>query len=408
MASGGLTFPSGESYIPDLMNIKISNDRTMHAQQNIGGILSAAPSQRGLAERLICLHDEIKGDNTLTGLNRIAVALYDDSTDNLKTFIHSSDGENPLEHSTAKLAEMPGLKLLARMGGRRTLNDLEKVAASGQDHAVRLVTAGYRSSYTVPIQSKGVFYGFLFLNSFQAGFFTPAVILRLRPYAELISQIIMRELDTVRMMQAAVKVIRQVSTVRDEETGAHLARMARYARAIALKLAPRQGLSDEFVEYLFQFAPLHDLGKISVPDHILLKPGRLTTEEFEVMKGHVRRGVEIIDLMVGDMGLQSLPHINMLRNVIAYHHESMDGSGYPYGLAGEAIPLEARIAAVADVFDALTSARPYKQPWTNEAAFDLLREQSGVKFDADCVAALIDSGTLIGDIQARFDETVYD
>ncbi len=397
-----------DAYSVNVMNIKISGDQARVVKQNVGVAMPTPAAHRGLAERLICLHDEIKGDNCLAGLSRIAIALYDESSDILKTFIHSSDGDNPLEHSTAKLSEMPGLKLLARMGGRRTLNDLEKVAATGQDHAVRLLAAGYRSSYTVPIQSKGVFYGFLFLNSFEAGFFSPPVVHRLRPYAELISQIIMRELDTVRMMQAAVKVIRQVSTVRDEETGAHLARMARYTRAIALKLAPRYGMNDEYVEYLFQFAPLHDLGKISVPDHILLKPARLTSEEFDIMKGHVARGVEIVDLMVGDMGLQSLPHFHMLRNVIAYHQEAMDGSGYPYGLSGDAIPMEARIAAVADVFDALTSARPYKEPWTNEAAFDLLRSQAGSKFDPDCVTALIDSVAMIGDIQARFDETVYD
>ncbi|CUW40298.1 conserved protein of unknown function (containing Metal dependent phosphohydrolases with conse domain,196-344;containing HD-domain/PDEase-like domian,173-376;containing GAF domain-like 49-186) [Magnetospirillum sp. XM-1] len=390
------------------MNIKISDDQTRPAKTSVLAAMPTTATHRGLAERLICLHDEIKGDDSLGGLSRIAIALYDESSDILKTFIHSSDGESPLDHSTAKLSEMPGLKRLVTMGGRRTLNDLAKVAAAGQDHAARLVAAGYLSSYTMPIQSKGVFYGFLFLNSFEAGFFTPQVLHRLRPYAELIAQIIMRELDTVRMMQAAVKVIRQVSTVRDEETGAHLARMARYTRAIALKLAPGVGLTDEYVEYLFQFAPLHDLGKISVPDHILLKPGRLTPEEYNVMKGHVARGVEIVDLMVGDMGLQSLPHFHMLRNVIAYHHEAMDGSGYPYGLKGTEIPLEARIAAVADVFDALTSARPYKEPWTNDAAFDLLQSQAGVKFDPDCVAALIDSVATIGDIQARFDETVFD
>ncbi|MBI3443889.1 MAG: HD domain-containing protein, partial [Magnetospirillum sp.] len=347
------------------MNIKIQDDRAKLEGNAVG--LPAHSFHRGLAERLICLHDEIKGDNSLASLSRIAVALYDDSTDILKTFIHSSDGENPLDHSTAKLSEMPGLQRLAWTGGRRTINDLAKIADTGQDHATRLFAAGYRSSYTVPIQSKGVFYGFLFLNSFETGFFTPPVLHRLRPYAELISQIIMRELDTVRMMQAAVKVIRQVSTVRDEETGAHLARMARYTRIIALKLASQAGLTDEFVEYLFQFAPLHDLGKISVPDHILLKPARLTPEEFEIMKAHVARGVEIVDLMVGDLGLQSMPHFPMLRNVIAYHHEAMDGSGYPYKLVGDQIPLEARIAAVADVFDALTSVRPYKEAWTNEA-----------------------------------------
>jgi HD-GYP domain-containing protein (c-di-GMP phosphodiesterase class II) len=390
------------------MEIKMPGGQSGFGSSGVGAARPTAVSHRGLAERLICLHDEIKCDDSLAGLSRIAIALYDDSSDILKTFIHSSDGESPLDNSTARLSAMPTLKRLAGTGARRTINDLGKVAATGQDHAMRLFAAGYRSSYTVPIQSKGVFYGFLFLNSFDTDFFSPVVLHRLRPYAELIAQIIMREMDTVRMMQAAVKVIRQVSTVRDEETGAHLARMARYTRAIASKLASGRGLNDEFVEYLFQFAPLHDLGKIAVPDHILLKPGRLTEPEFEVMKRHVARGVEIVDLMVGDMGLQSLPHFTMLRNVVAYHHEAMDGSGYPYGLAGDRIPLEARIAAVADVFDALTSVRPYKEAWSNEAAFELLKKQAGTKFDPDCVAALLDSAAAIGDIQARFDETVYD
>jgi len=220
--------------------------------------------------------------------------------------------------------------------------------------------------------------------------------------------VVMRELDTVRMMQAAVKVIRSVSSARDEETGAHLARMARYARLIAAKLAERRKLSDEFVEFVFQFAPLHDLGKVAVPDAILLKPGRLTPEEFEVMKTHVARGVQIVDLMMQDFGLRSLPHFEMLRNIVAYHHEALDGSGYPYALSGDAIPLEARIAAVADVFDALTSARPYKAAWTNEEALDLLRSQAGAKFDPDCVAALADNMDMVREIQSRFGETIFD
>ena len=209
-------------------------------------------------------------------------------------------------------------------------------------------------------------------------------------------------------MQAAVKVIRSVSSARDEETGSHLARMARYARMIAAKLADAKGLSDEFVEYVFQFAPLHDVGKVSVPDAILLKPGRLTFEEFEVMKTHVEKGVHIVDLMVQDFGLKAMPHFDLLRNIVAYHHEALDGSGYPYGLSGDAIPIEARIAAVADVFDALTSERPYKKAWSNDEALELLRSQAGVKFDADCVAALADNPETVADIQARFGETIFD
>ncbi|MGE5517297.1 MAG: HD domain-containing phosphohydrolase [Bacteroidota bacterium] len=363
---------------------------------------------RGLAERLICLHDEIKGDASLASLSRIAVALYDSSTDLLKTFIHSSDGESPLEHVVARLSDMPSLQQLAWTGARRTINDLAAAAAAGQEHACKLVASGYHSSYTVPIQHKGTFYGFLFFNSFLPNFFVAPVLARLRPYADLIGLAVMRELDTVRMMQAAVKVIRSVSSARDEETGSHLARMARYARLVASKVAAKRGLSDEFVEYVFQFAPLHDVGKVSVPDAILLKPGRLTPEEFEVMKTHVNKGVQIVDLMVQDFGLGNMPYFDLLRNIVAYHHESLDGSGYPYGLAGDAVPIEARIAAVADVFDALTSERPYKKAWSNEEALELLQSQVGSKFDADCVAAMVDNQDAILDIQSRFGETIFD
>ncbi|RAU22723.1 phosphodiesterase [Paramagnetospirillum kuznetsovii] len=363
---------------------------------------------QGLAERLLSIHGDIKDDDGLAALSRVAIALYDERTDILKTFIHSSEGISPLDHSSATLANLPTLKHLAETGERRVINDLEAVAATGQEHAARLVSFGYRASFTLPIRSKDWFFGFLFLNSMEKDFFTPQVVHRLRPYAELIAQVVMRELDLVRMMQSAVRIIRQVSTVRDEETGAHLARMARYARLIAIKLADRHQLSDEFIEYLFQFTPLHDVGKISVPDNILFKPGKLDPHEYEIMKGHVGRGLEIIDLMADDFGMQSMAYFSVLRNVIAYHHEALDGSGYPHGLRGREIPLEARIAAVADVFDALTSDRPYKKAWSNQAAIDLLVDQSGTKFDPDCVAALIQCEAEIAEIQSRFEETVFD
>ena len=363
---------------------------------------------RGLVERLICLHDEIKAIDHLSPLSRIAVALYDETTDILKTFIHSSDGDSPLDHSVAKLVDLPSLQQLAWTGARRVINDMSVPAKAGQPQAERLVASGYLSSYTVPISHKGVFYGFLFLNSFERGFFTPEIVHQLRPYAELITMIVMRELDAVRMMQAAVKVIREVSSARDSETAIHLARMAHYARLIASKLAAKYNFSDEFVEFLFQFCPLHDVGKVAVPDSILLKPGRLTDDEMTVMRSHVARGVQIVDLMMRDFGLGSMPHFNMLRTVVAYHHEAMDGSGYPYNLVGTDIPLESRIAAVADVFDALTSTRPYKAAWSNDEALALLHREAGVKFDSDCVGVLVENLDSILEIQSQFSETVFD
>ncbi|CAA7616017.1 HD domain-containing phosphohydrolase [Magnetospirillum sp. UT-4] len=364
------------------------------------------PVHQSLAERVMCLHDEIKRD--LPGVNRVAIAIYDPRTDIVKSFLHSSEGDSPFEHTVARLADLKPLAELARTGARRVIHDLEIHPTTTPAHNRRLVKAGYRSSYTVPMFNKGTFHGFLFFNSFEPGYFSQPVVHRLRPLAEVVALTAVMELDAVRMIQAAVKTVRQISHVRDEETGSHLERMARYARLIALRLAPRQGLTDEWVELLFQFAPLHDVGKIAVPDHILFKPGRLSPEEFAVMRNHVARGVEIVDVMASTFRIADAGYVRILRNVVAHHHECIDGTGYPNGLAGNGISLEGRIAAVADVFDALTSNRPYKNAWSNQDALDYLAAEAGRKFDADAVEILRSSGAAIHDIQSQFAECDFD
>ena len=142
--------------------------------------------------------------------------------------------------------------------------------------------------------------------------------------------------DVCRGLQLA----RNLAHLRDIETGAHLDRMAHYARLIAREIAAARGLDDEFVEHVFLFAPLHDIGKVGVPDCILLKPSSLSEEEKQVMDGHVALGLDMIDRMIADFGLSRPPQLELLRNIVAHHHEYLDGSGYPQGLAADAIPLE--------------------------------------------------------------------
>lgn len=172
--------------------------------------------------------------------------------------------------------------------------------------------------------------------------------------------------------------ISRAAEFRDPETGAHIQRMAHYSHLIAGRL----GLSVDDRQLILQAAPMHDVGKIGIPDFILLKPAALTMEEFAVMKTHAALGFELLK--------ESESRILQAAATIAIsHHEKYDGSGYPYGVVGDAIPLFGRVVAVADVFDALTSERPYKKAWSTERAMDYLRDGAGGHFDPACVDAFI-------------------
>jgi two-component system, response regulator RpfG len=178
---------------------------------------------------------------------------------------------------------------------------------------------------------------------------------------------------------------------RDEETGHHLIRMSRYSGLIAATI----GLAQDEVETIELAAPLHDIGKIGIPDHILLKPGKLDAAEWEVMRRHPVIGHEILK------GSAS-KYVRMGALIALGHHERYDGSGYPNGLVGDHIPLCARIVAVADVFDALTSVRPYKAQWDAETAFQHLQAQRGKHFDARLVDAFLGVKDEIGAIRSQW------
>ena len=178
---------------------------------------------------------------------------------------------------------------------------------------------------------------------------------------------------------------------RDPETGAHLRRMSHYSRLIAGAL----GLSADEQQLILQAAPMHDVGKIGISDHILLKPAALTAEEFAVMKTHAELGFELLKGSESTV-LQSAAAIAIS------HHEKYNGGGYPFGLAGDDIPLFGRIVAIADVFDALTSERPYKQAWPIEQAASYMRTGSGGHFDPLCVEALLSCWDDVLDIHARY------
>jgi putative two-component system response regulator len=171
-----------------------------------------------------------------------------------------------------------------------------------------------------------------------------------------------------------IKRLGRAAEYKDNETGNHILRMSHFAQMLAKAV----GLSQEQTDNILLAAPMHDIGKIGIPDSILLKPGKLEPDEWAIMQTHVTIGA---DLLAGT----DIPLLEMARNIALSHHEKWDGSGYPRGLSGKAIPIEGRICAICDVFDALTSERPYKQAWPVEEAVAFLRQQKGQHFDPQLV-----------------------
>ena len=216
----------------------------------------------------------------------------------------------------------------------------------------------------------------------------PIVKARVRSHLSLVR---MDELLETRLQ--IIQRLGRAAEFKDNETGLHVLRMSHYSRV----LARAAGWSEAAADDLLAAAPMHDIGKIGVPDHIMLKPGPLTPEEWVVMKRHPQIGAEII-------GEHHSSLLRLARHIALGHHEKWDGTGYPHGLAGEAIPLEARIVAIADVFDALTTARPYKKAWTVEAAIEVLQDGAGKHFDPVLVPLFIDCLPEILAIRERWKE----
>ena len=333
---------------------------------------------------------------------RFASAVYDRPSDMLHTFADNSLGTSSLVHYAAKLADVPSLAFAREAGSERVIDDLQDFAGTGQTHTERLLGMGFRSSYARAIHHGSNLIGIIFVNSSIPGYFEPAHVSAIDPFVRLAGLHLALEIAYYRTFSAAITSAQAISAYRDTDTAEHLTRMSHYSAIIADAIAPKYGLDDDFVAKLFQFAPLHDIGKVGVPDSILLKPGKLTAAEFEAMKEHVEIGLAIVDKIVDSLGLGEIAGLEILRNTVRYHHEKLDGSGYPYGLTAAGMPIEAQILAVADIFDALTSHRPYKEAWPIERALAELSRMAPAKLNADCVAALADNMSRVRQVMADF------
>ncbi len=352
-----------------------------------------------LSERLEQLHLTMK--TLQPNLSRIAIALYDPDSDLVSTYAYSSDIDNPLLWYNYPLQQCPSLQQIANSGKSRVIDDMNALAASPTVHTQTLLNAGYRSSFTLPIRQKNHLLGFVFFNSTVAGDFSRRLLPCLEISAYAISLLVTQEQSQLQTLQATMKTAVAVTHERDPETGEHLRRMTDYSRFVSNMLGPRLKLSDEYIAHLVLFSSLHDIGKISLPDSILLKPGRLTPAEFDIMKGHTSSGRKIIDNLIANHALENLDYIEMLREIVESHHENWDGSGYPHRLAGAAIPLSARIIAVCDAFDAIITERPYKPPMTTTQALDVIKTMRGTKLDPLCADLFLQYPEQVDEIRRK-------
>ncbi len=357
--------------------------------------------ENSLTERLKELHSSILERSP--GVCRIACALYDSNTDLLKTFINSTHTGHAINRYEYPLSQSYQLQQLKESGDCRVIDKITNEIGSGTAHSDWLLEQKYRSSFTIPMMTDKHFIGFIFIDSENEGYFTTQVQRDLILLTKLITLTIASEISTVQALLATAKAASDFAHLRDFETGRHLKRMALLSRMIAKSIADEFHFSDEFIEHLYLFSPLHDIGKIGIPDKILFKPGKLTEEEFEIMKGHVDMGVQIITKVLEDYQLSHLTDSQLMLNIVACHHEYLNGSGYPKGLSGDEIPIEARIVTVADIFDALTSKRPYKEAMPIDRSIEGLKALVDIgRLDPVCVNALIENLDQATDIVTRF------
>ncbi len=338
--------------------------------------------------RLVCMPvDEASYDDVVAGARRVigcdacALFLLDRASGEL--VLRAADGYHGLE---------PGLRVPVREGASMHAQAFSEeylvhVADVAGLEGLQPLAAGVASALALPIISYRGPVGVFDFGSRRAHAFTAAEVGMCTMLVDQMSY----SLENIRLVNelsrsrdAVIRGMALLAEIRDTHIREHLRRMCAYSGYLAGLLAERPGYPEatpQFIETLARAAALHDVGKVGIPDAILLKPGKLTEAEFAVMKSHTEIGAELLEGLIKDYGRYSM--ITMGAEVARCHHEKWDGSGYPAGLQGREIPLSARIVAIADVYDALTSRRVYKDAWTHEKTAETMRGDAGRHFDPE-------------------------
>lgn len=384
------------------------------SNNEIGQMTSAFNRLSERLHALFQLTDRIGQGNTLDDTLRFATEEFRGflPVDWAGLFFQSPDGARWVlerQHGTGQ----QGL----REGADFSIGDSEASAQAPcnigrlADHAeagnllADLHAQGFKSATLLPMAGSAKAKAFLVFASRQADSYTAEHVEFLSNVAGQITHALDKTVFLEGLVVAAIQGLAKLAESRDPETGDHLLRMALYAAIVAEELgensAYREEISAAYVREVFQFAPMHDIGKVGIADQILLKPGRLDEEQRREMERHPSIGAEVLRRCEAQVNSLGYSIFQVAIEIAECHHEKFDGSGYPCGLKGNQIPLSARIVAVADVFDALTSKRPYKEAWPVERALDLLDEEGGKHFDPEIVAAFSRALPRIMDVYIR-------
>jgi HD-GYP domain-containing protein (c-di-GMP phosphodiesterase class II) len=325
----------------------------------------------------------------------IGIALITEDREQLKASYAISSKKLPglpenVLGKTVPIAET-SLGRVIETGTPRIINDLEDYNSKRpyKEYNRTILDAGIRASITLPLKFNNKPVGIIFFSSDRKNVYRNEHANFLQTIANSIAIALKNTIFIEDLLYSSILALAKLAESRDEDTGDHLQRMKIYSRTIAQFLFEeskyKNQITHEFIENIEKFSPLHDIGKVGIRDGILLKPAKLTPEEFEDMKYHAVYGGQVLRAADENIIKNGKSLFRLGIEIAEGHHEKWNGTGYPHGISGEGIPLSARIVAVADVFDALTSRRPYKEPFSLEESYNIIMKGSGNHFDPEVI-----------------------
>ena len=354
------------------------------------------------------MNEIYKSIRTRMPCDRIALAFLDSEENVIAETAVTSYNSRKLRSGFMEPMKNTSLNILALTGEGRIINDLRAYASNNKisESTGLLLEEGVISSITVPMMFDGKCLGFFFASSKEQDAYTEKSLHYVSRVINLMKQKFYIEYLLQEVIAETSNSFVGLMEEKDNETSDHILRMAHYSHITArIYHEIIEPLHPRFMREILWFSPLHDIGKVGIPDSILLKEGPLTPEQKIRMEGHVTSGVRVIEKMNARLQkLVSAPLMQTAVDIISGHHEKFNGEGYPEGLSGTAIPLAGRIAAVADVFDALTSRRPYKEAYTVEEALDIMENEMSGSFDPDVIKAFKTGMPEISRIYNRYKE----